>query len=51
MNGYYTVIVLRGGLVHDRQWHDASDINITTYIHEMLAHGYRLEIEFHEVAE
>lgn len=39
----YFVLVFKNGLVYDRQ-ELAADISITTYIREMMSHGYGLEI-------
>lgn len=42
----YYIMVLRAGLVYDRQTVAAAGFSITTYIREMLAHGYGLDITF-----
>lgn len=40
----YYVIVWKNGIVHDTQSHRVEEISIDTYIREMLAHGYGLDI-------
>ncbi len=40
----YYVLVLKGRLVYDRQCHPVEGFSITTFVREMLANGYGLEI-------
>ena len=47
----YYVMVFRGGLVYDRQWHDADGFSVDTFIREMLSHGYGLDIRFMEFTD
>jgi hypothetical protein len=44
----YYVLVMKNGLVYDRQWHRASEMSINIYIREMLSHGYGLDILYME---
>lgn len=44
----YYVTVFKGGLVYDRQVHDAEGFSISTFIREMLSHGYGLDVRMEE---
>lgn len=46
----YYVMVIKNGLVYDRQVHPVDGFSISTYIREMLAHGYGLDIRLIEEA-
>lgn len=42
----YLILVLKGGLVYDRQQIYADGFSLSTYIREMLSHGYGLDIRY-----
>lgn len=46
----YSILVLKGGLVYDRQVYRVEGFSLNTYIREMLTHGYGLDISIVEEA-
>lgn len=51
MGRLYSIIVIKNGLVIDRFFQTADGFSISTYIREMLAHGYGLDIRLIEEAQ